>query len=286
MSTPVKPISIRRVEGGALSEEADLVVTEEPLEIRLGHGPEHKRAEFSLSVTMRTPGHDQALCMGFLYTEGLIQSASEVVSLKYCYDQGKSETHDNVMRAELQADVLIDAHQFQRNFYTTSSCGVCGKASIDAIKVDCQLVERRPIQLSPELLFSLPSKLSEAQHVFRHTGGLHASALFDFEGNLLAFQEDVGRHNALDKLIGQLLIKGETDFSNRLLLLSGRISFELVQKAVRAGIPLIAAVGAPSSLAIELAEEFGVTLIGFLKAGRFNVYSRKEELILEPKDQP
>ena len=281
MSTPVKPVSITRVNGTETVEAPDLVVTEEPLEIRVGHGPEHQRKQFSLSVTMRTPGSDEQLSLGFLYTEGLIQAANDVLSLKYCHDEGKEESLNNVMRAELAHAVEVNADLFKRNFYTTSSCGVCGKASIDAIRVNCSVVHGTPSRLSAEMLFALPEKLAEAQHVFQHTGGLHAAALFNLQGDLLAYQEDVGRHNALDKLIGLMLMKGEPNFANRILLLSGRISFELVQKAVRAGISVIAAVGAPSSLAIELAEEFGVTLIGFLKGQRFNVYSKKEELIIE-----
>ena len=279
MSTSVKPVEIRRVKGGAAEKRPDLVVTEEPLEIRVGHGPANQREQFNLSVTMRTPGSDEALCMGFLFTEGLIESAEQVESLKYCEDLGRSEGADNVMRAELKPEVPVDRGQFKRNFYTTSSCGVCGKASIDAIKVACTPLSGKSISVNREVIFGLPAKLGEAQHVFKYTGGLHASALFDLEGNLLAYQEDVGRHNALDKLIGLMMMKGETDHSERVLLLSGRISFELVQKALRAGFPLVAAVGAPSSLAVELAEEFGLTMIGFLKADRFNVYSGKEEMI-------
>lgn len=279
MSTPVKPVEIRRVEGGATEKRPDLVVAEEPLEIRVGYGPAGQREQFSLSVTMRTPGSDEVLCMGFLYTEGLIESADQVESLKYCEDLGRSEGGDNVMRIELKPEVQVDQNQFKRNFYTTSSCGVCGKASIDAIKVACTPLAGKSISVDKKVIFSLPNRLEEAQHVFKHTGGLHASALFDLEGNLLAYQEDVGRHNALDKLIGLMMMRGDTDHSERVLLLSGRISFELVQKALRAGFPVVAAVGAPSSLAVELAEEFGLTLIGFLKADRFNVYSGKEEMI-------
>lgn len=275
MSTPVKPVEITRVGKAGSEKLPDLVVTEEPLEIRVGHGPEYDRKQFSLSVTMRTPGNDEALCMGFLFSEGIINSVEEVVSVKPCEDQGRQENPENLLRAELHPDVTLDEEQFKRNFYTTSSCGVCGKASIDALKVTCQALAAVP-ELSEEVIFKLPDELRKAQQVFKHTGGLHASALFDLEGSLLAYQEDVGRHNALDKLIGLMLMKGSNDFSNQLLMLSGRISFELVQKALRAGIPVVAAIGAPSSLAVELASQFGMTLIGFLKADRFNVYSGKE----------
>lgn len=285
MPASVKPISITRVEGQNFLDKPDLVVTEEPLEIRVGYGPKTDRKQFSLSVTMRTPGSDEALCMGFLMTEGLIENATQVRSLKYCEDLGRNEAKDNIMRAELSPEVEVDTEKFKRNFYTTSSCGVCGKASIEAIRVDCELRQRKPMHLDQEVIFKLPTRLEEAQHVFKHTGGLHAAALFSIDGKLLAYQEDVGRHNALDKLIGLMMMKDDNDHSERILLLSGRISFELVQKAVRAGVNVIAAVGAPSSLAIELAEEFGLTLIGFLKADRFNVYSGKEDLVLEHSPQ-
>lgn len=278
MTTPVRPVKITRVGAGKTGQLTDLVVTEEPLEIRVGHGPEDDRKQFSLSVTMRTPGSDEALCLGFLYTEAVIESVDQVLSVKYCGDLGRKEGRENLMRVELKPEVVISNDQFQRNFYTTSSCGVCGKASIDAIKVTCEPLQPVGLRLIKELLYSLPEKLREAQQLFKHTGGLHASALFSDSGELIAYQEDVGRHNALDKLIGLRMMQGNTDFTNLILMLSGRVSFELVQKALRAGIPVVAAVGAPSSLAVELAEEFGMTLVGFLKADRFNVYSGREVL--------
>lgn len=279
MTTPIQPVEIIRVGAGQSERLPDLVVTEEPLEIRVGHGPEEDRKQFSLSVTMRTPGNDEALCLGFLFTEAVIDSMDQVLSVKYCEDLGRTEGMENLMRVELKPGVEISDEQFKRNFYTTSSCGVCGKASIDSIKVDCAPLKQTAVELNKEVLFALPDKLRQAQQVFKHTGGLHASALFTTGGELLIYQEDVGRHNALDKLIGMRLLEGKTHFEQLILVLSGRISFELVQKALRAGISVIAAVGAPSSLAIELAKEFGMTLIGFLKADRFNVYSGREELI-------
>lgn len=279
MTTPIRPVQILRVGAGKTERLPDLVVTEEPLEIRVGHGAEDDRKQFSLSVTMRTPGNDEALCVGFLYTEAVIDSMDQVVTVKYCEDLGRSEGMENLMRVELKPGIEISDEQFKRNFYTTSSCGVCGKASIDSIKVDCAPLKMKGIELDKEMLFALPDKLRQAQQVFKHTGGLHASALFDVQGNLISYQEDVGRHNALDKLIGSRLMEGNNNFEQMILVLSGRISFELVQKALRAGIATIAAVGAPSSLAVELAEEFGMTLIGFLKADRFNVYSGREELL-------
>ena len=272
----VKPIRIVRQINDEATEVDDLVVVEEPLEIRLGYGPENDRKQLSLSVTMRTPGKDEELTIGFLFSEGIINSKADVLSVKYCEDLGKHEQRENIMRAELGPSIELDPSVFKRNFYTTSSCGVCGKASIDQVKVHCERIGGN-IKINKRLLHQIPSKLQEAQIVFKHTGGLHASAMFDLEGNLLFFREDVGRHNALDKVLGYSVISGTT-LSDSLLLLSGRISFELVQKAARAGIPIIAAVGAPSSLAVELADEVGITLVGFLKKDKFNVYTHPNRL--------
>lgn len=279
MGVPVKAVEIIRVERSSSQQKSDLIVAEEPLEIRVGHGPEHDRQQFSLSVTMRTPGADEQLCLGFLFTEGIINSADEVMSIKYCHDLGRKEGDENLMRVELKPSVQISSDQFQRNFYTTSSCGVCGKASIDAIKVTCNPLPEQKLKISGKVLFGLPEQLKAAQDVFKHTGGLHASAFFDIKGKLLARNEDVGRHNALDKLIGSMLQNERQVMQNSILVLSGRISFELVQKALRAGVQLIAAVGAPSGLAVQLAEEFGMTLVGFLKEDRFNIYTGKERLV-------
>jgi FdhD protein len=280
MAIPVQSVEIVRIGAHPPETKPDLVVSEEPLEIRLGHGPKDDRQQLSLSVTMRTPGNDEALCLGFLYTEGIINSMDEVISVKYCEDLGRKEGMENLMRVELKPSVEISSEQFKRNFYTTSSCGVCGKASIDAIKVSCEALSSIRIQVEKEVLFKLPDLLRASQDVFKFTGGLHAAGLFDVQGKLIAHHEDVGRHNALDKLIGSGLIKGSLPFSNSILVLSGRISFELVQKALRAGIQIIAAVGAPSSLAVNLAEEFGMTLIGFLKTDRFNIYTGKERVMV------
>ena len=279
MAIPIQPVEITRVGKDSQESVPDLVVSEEPLEIRIGHGLEGDRKQFSLSVTMRTPGNDEALCIGFLFTEGIINSMADVLSVKYCEDLGRKEGMENLMRVELQPSIEIDDQQFKRNFYTTSSCGVCGKASIDSIKVTCDPIESEEISVAKALLFEMPDKLREAQKVFEHTGGLHACGLFDLEGKLTFHNEDVGRHNALDKLIGSLLIRGSVQASGSILMLSGRISFELVQKALRAGIQVIAAVGAPSSLAVNLANEFGITLIGFLKNEKFNIYTGKQRVV-------
>ena len=280
MAVPVQAVEVVRVGTTTKENKPDLVVAEEPLEIRVGHGPEDNRSQFSLSVTMRTPGNDEALCLGFLFTEGVIDSIDQVLSVKHCEDLGRKEGMENLMRVELQPSVEISDEQFKRNFYTTSSCGVCGKASIDSIKVTCDPLPANPIKVHKSVLFGLPDKLRDDQQVFKHTGGLHASGLFDLEGQPILQQEDVGRHNALDKLIGSVLVKDPLLLHNSILVLSGRISFELVQKALRAGIQMTAAVGAPSSLAVNLAEEFGMTLIGFLKGDKFNVYTGHERVLI------
>jgi len=269
----VKPIHIHRFKGNQPEAAEDLLVVEEPLEIRLGYGPENDRKQLSLSVTMRTPGYDEELTVGFLYSEGIINQASDLLSVKYCEDVGKSEQKENVMRAELAPHVALDPGLFKRNFYTTSSCGVCGKASIDQVRVTCAPMVDNLMHVDISVLYQLPQRLTEAQLVFKHTGGLHAAALFDLQGELHFFREDVGRHNALDKLLGHLLLTEPTLAHHSVLLLSGRISFELVQKAARAGIPIIAAIGAPSSLAVELGHELEMTLIGFLKPDKCNVYT-------------
>jgi len=231
------------------------------------------RKEFRLSVTMRTPGHDEELALGFLFTEGLIEGPEQVLRVAYCEDV-KPEERGNVVRAELAPDVTVDPALWQRNFYTTSSCGVCGKSSIEAVHVRC----RRPMDpsapLDPWLITALPERMRAAQTVFKHTGGIHAAALFDAQGQLLLLREDVGRHNAVDKVIGAARRAG-LPLSNGRLLVSGRAGFELVQKCIVAGIPVMAAVGAPSSLAVQLARESGLQLFGFVRDGRCNRYAPK-----------
>lgn len=275
MRTPVAPISIERHDGPALSTADDILVSEEPLEIRLGHGPLDARQEFRLSVTMRTPGNDEDLALGFLISEGLVADAADVVRIVPC-ENVKDEERGNVLRAELRPDVELDPARWQRNFYTSSSCGVCGKSSIEAVHAQCaRPLGARPA-LTPELITALPDRMRAAQTLFKHTGGIHAAALFNERGELLVLREDVGRHNAVDKVIGAMHATAgnrppATD--NRILLVSGRAGFELVQKCVVAGIPAMAAVGAPSSLAVQLARDSGLLLIGFLRGERFNVYS-------------
>ena len=276
--TSVQHVEVLRIKKTDRESIPDLVVAEEPMEIRLGYGAEENRQQINLAVTMRTPGNDEELCLGFLFGEAIINSLEDVLSVKYCDELGTSENRENVLRVELSPSVEFDQEVLQRNFYATSSCGVCGKAAIEAIEMDCQFLGDIALEVTENLIFELPDKLREAQQVFKYTGGLHASALFNSDGKLLGHREDVGRHNALDKLIGSSLHQKQS-LSESILLLSGRISFELVQKAARARIPLIAAVGAPSSLAVDFAESLGITLIGFLGNEKFNIYSHPHRVV-------
>jgi FdhD protein len=249
-----------------LTVRPDLLAAEEPLEVRLGcgDGPQGDRA---VSVTMRTPGHDRELAVGFLFAEGIVTAREQVLAVHAC----KS---GNVVRVRLRPGVEVNLARLERHFCTTSSCGVCGKSSLEAVRVAAHArpAEGRPV-VEPAVIQRLPEKLRAAQALFDRTGGLHAAALFDAAGNLLSLREDVGRHNALDKLIGAQFLAGRTPLSEDVLLVSGRASFELVQKAAVAGLPILAAVGAPSSLAVGLAREQGLTLIGFVRPDGFNVYS-------------
>jgi FdhD protein len=279
MTKRVDPVTINRISDTKNSVENDLVVVEEPLEIRIGYGSEDERQQTTVTVTMRTPGDDEHLCLGFMCAEGMIDSATEVMSAKYCNNIGEEDGGENIMRIELRPSVSFNPDDYQRNFYTNSSCGVCGKASIDHIKKISRPIVDTSLRVSKNTIISMPHALEGSQDLFKHTGGLHACGLFTTNGDLISHKEDVGRHNALDKLIGSLLLKDQLPASDKMLMLSGRISFELVQKAVQAGIPIIAAVGAPSSLSIDLAKEYGVTLIGFLKKAGFNIYTNPERII-------
>ena len=268
---------IRRFIDHAIGEtETDLLAVEEPLEIRLQLPGVSKHK--AISITMRTPGDDFDLAAGFLFTEGIITNAAQISKIRYCGLPAKNKNINNTLVAELAEGVDIDLKRLERHFYTTSSCGVCGKSSIEALHTGAKKVEVNT-KFKSELIHTLPDTLRGAQAVFERTGGLHASALFDAEGNLDILREDVGRHNALDKVIGAKFMSGETPLSDRILLVSGRASFELVQKALMAGIPVLAAVGAPSSLAVELAGEFGMTLVGFVRGRRFNIYTGAERIV-------
>jgi len=271
MMSPVETCSIYQIKDGGSTRLEDILVTEEPLEIRLGHGPLEDRREARLSVTMRTPGHDEELALGFLFTEGIITGPDQLLRVAYC-ESVKAEERGNVVRAELHPSVELDPAKWQRNFYTSSSCGVCGKTSIDAVRTQCAAKIAPFGPIDPKVITALPHRMRDAQMLFKHTGGIHAAALFDRDGKLLILREDVGRHNAVDKVIGAAL-SCVLPTAHCILLVSGRAGFELVQKCIMAGIPLMAAVGAPSSLAVALARESGLTLIGFLRGERFNVYA-------------
>jgi FdhD protein len=265
--TSVSRTAIIRVGREQYASAEDMLAVEEPLEIQLAYRDDAGNAvQKSISVTMRTPGRDTALGAGFLFTEGIVQHRDQVEEIMI--------PGENQVLLKLAEGVQPVLNKTERNFYTTSSCGVCGKSSIDAIRTTAAYsVSPQQLQVTPELLYGLPQLLRAQQELFESTGGLHAAALFDLEGNFITLQEDVGRHNALDKVIGAAFMEGHLPLHKVILLLSGRASFELVQKAAMAGIPVIAAVGAPSSLAVSLAAEQGITLAGFLRGERFNIYS-------------
>ncbi|MEL7020622.1 MAG: formate dehydrogenase accessory sulfurtransferase FdhD [Bacteroidota bacterium] len=270
--------SIYRFGGQGWRDTTDSITTEEPLEIKIGFGKGKQRQQRSLSVTMRTPGDDFNLARGFLFTEGLIQQASDIVQMRYTGTQLDKTAQGNILLVDLHPDLNFDIEQVQRHFYASSSCGICGKASIDLIHtMSCFNIPSTDEQWQPQLLLSLPKQLRRAQTIFAQTGGIHAVGLFDNSGQLQTTSEDVGRHNAMDKLIGRALQSGQIPLSQSMILVSGRASFELTQKATMAGVRLLAAVGAPSTLAIDLATEYGMALVGFLKNGRFNVYSGIEQ---------
>ena len=280
MKQSVKHKAIVKVSRETHRQVNDLLAIEEPLEIRLGYGSSGNRKQKTLAITMRTPGHDEALVLGFLFSENIIASKADVMSVKPCVNKETGELEDNVIRVELSENTTFDLDRLNRNFYTTSSCGVCGKASIELIETVCSLEIPRTFQVSKEVILALSEKLKSDQLVFSVTGGIHATALFDKTGNLELIQEDVGRHNAFDKAVGKKLLENKLPLSENIGLVSGRTSFELLQKAVMAGLPILCAIGAPSSLAVELAEEFNITLIGFLKDRGFNIYSYPERVIV------
>ncbi len=265
------------VTGDERRRRSDLVATEEPLEVRVVAEERGRRVKHSVAVTMRTPGHDRELAAGFLFTEGVVSGGDAIWKIAHC-ETGPAESAGNVVEVFLAPEVEFDPARFTRNVYTTSSCGVCGKTSLELLKVVCPAPPRGDFRVSAATLAALPAKLRDAQPVFERTGGLHASGLFSPEGELLLLREDVGRHNALDKVIGALLLEDRLPASDTLVLVSGRASYELVQKAVMAGIPALVAVGAPSSLAVTTAHELGMTLVGFLREASFNVYAGEERM--------
>lgn len=254
----------------------DALAVEEPLEIRVSWLEGQRRRVEAVAVTMRTPGHDFDLVAGFLRSEGVVSAPADLVELTYC--RGNDEQEYNVVEARLSGDAIFDLDLVRRNVYTTSSCGVCGKASLEAVEATGCTVILTGYSVARDVIPDLPDRLLEGQAVFERTGGLHAAGLFDASGERLLVMEDVGRHNAVDKVIGHEFLARRLPAAERILVVSGRASFELVQKAVVAGIPMLVAVGAPSSLAVDLARRFGQTLVGFTRNGGFNVYTGSERI--------
>lgn len=279
--------SVNRFIGDQVHTTIDTLAVEEPLELQLAYGPLGSRQVKSISVTMRTPGHDFELAAGFLLTEGIVSDSANISEISYVTGPSNEvrvmpaasnttvlpyQPERNVVRVDLAPDVAVSMANLERNFYTTSSCGICGKASLLALRTVCPPRAANTLEVTANLLYLLPDRLRAGQDVFEKTGGLHASGLFDAEGCLHSIREDVGRHNAVDKLIGAEFLSDRTPLRDRILLLSGRASFELLQKALMGGISMVVSVGAPSSLAVQVAREFDITLIGFLRGDHFNVY--------------
>jgi FdhD protein len=279
MSSSSFAVEISKVRDGIPETLADRVAVEEPLGIRLGYATPEGRATRSVSITMRTPGNDRELAAGFLYTEAIVSGAADIASIETCGPPAPDSGNHNVIRVDLAANVEVDLGRLQRHFYTTSSCGVCGKTSLDALRVTgCKPFDTDTGRFARAVLTGIPESLRAAQHTFDKTGGLHAAAAFDSQGDLITIMEDVGRHNAVDKVIGSLLLNNALPAHELGLMVSGRASFELMQKTLVAGIPLLAAVSAPSSLAVQLAQEFNMSLIGFLRGDTFNVYAGEERI--------
>jgi FdhD protein len=271
-------VRVRVVEAGRARVRPDSLATEEPMEVRLISGS----VKQTVAVTMRTPGADFELAAGFLYGEGIVSSPEDIRKISYCVDPDiDAEQQYNIVNVELQGGRDYDLRPLERHFYTTSACGVCGKASLEQLELrGCPVIPPGP-EISAETIYSLPEKLRAAQGLFEATGGLHAAALFDAEGNLLALKEDVGRHNATDKLVGWALLENKLPLGDHIVMVSGRSSFEILQKCLAAGVPIVCAISAPSSLAVDVARQFGITLVGFLRGSRLNVYAGFERVRLE-----
>jgi FdhD protein len=292
MSQSVFKTSIVKAHGFESHRTTDTLAVEEPLEIQLGYGPREDRAVKSIAVTMRTPGYDFELAVGFLMTEGVIHDAADIEQLGYVQEDMWEKLEEptdentvlpyqptrNIVRVDLAPDVPVSLTHLSRNFYTTSSCGICGKASLLALQSVCPPRIHNEFSISAEVLYSLPSRLRKAQTLFDSTGGLHGVGLFNAEGVLISIHEDVGRHNAVDKLLGAEFLEDHVPLRNTFLLLSGRASFELLQKALMGGVSMVAAVGAPSSLAVQVARQFDIALVGFLRNNQFNVYHGVEHI--------
>jgi len=279
LRSSITRVPILKVDGTAGARAIDTLAVEEPLELRLQSGPAGDRHDTALSITMRTPGSDLELAVGFLVGEGIVRGNGRVLSVRHEGRAVRPDGTSNTVKVALAEDVHVDIARLERHLYTTSSCGVCGKTSVDALRMTLHpvLPQGSPV-ISAGVLHALPRVLRASQAAFDETGGLHAAALFDLAGKLLCLREDVGRHNAVDKVVGALSLKDALPASAALLLVSGRASFELVQKARMAGVPMLAAVGAPSSLAVDLAREGGMTLVGLLRDDRFNIYAGRDRV--------
>jgi len=272
-------VDISKVTNGQQQAHADSVAVEEPLEIRLAYSTPDGRATRSISITMRTPGNDNELAAGFLFGESIIQQPGDIASIELCGPPAPDSGNHNVVRVELGPNVNVDLDRLQRHFYTSSSCGVCGKTSLDALRViGVEPLLDNDTAFNKNILTAVPNTFRESQATFDKTGGLHAAAAFSKVGELVVTMEDIGRHNAVDKVVGALLLDGKLPAADLGLMVSGRASFELMQKALVAGIPLLAAVSAPSSLAVQLAREFDMTLVGFLRGDTFNIYSGERRI--------
>jgi len=279
MAGSSQSVEISKISSGLQQTLADSVAVEEPLEVRLAYSTPDGRATRSISITMRTPGNDAELAAGFLVSESIVRQSSDIASIESCGPPAPDSGNHNVVRVELGPDVSVDLGRLQRHFYTTSSCGVCGKTSLDALRaVGVGPLSDNRASFDRDTLTSIPSRLRESQATFDKTGGLHAAAAFNSNGDLIVTMEDVGRHNAVDKVVGALLLSGRLPAADLGLMVSGRASFELMQKALVAGMPLLAAVSAPSSLAVQLASDFDMTLVGFLRGDTFNIYSGEQRI--------
>lgn len=272
-------LEIEKISDSGRMQKEDILAIEEPLEIRLAYFKGNEILQKALSVTMRTPGNDVDLAIGFLLSEGIIQEKSDIIKSEYLPHKS-NDSRENRLLIGLAKNVDFDFKKLERHFYTSSSCGVCGKSSIESVEQVCDIqLSENQFTIPSKVILALPSILRKSQKLFEDTGGIHAAGLFDTEGNLVLLREDVGRHNAVDKVIGAALQKGLFPLEKYILQVSGRTSFELVQKAFMAGIPMLSAVGAPSSLAVELARENGMTLLGFVRGKRFNIYAGGERII-------
>lgn len=266
-------VRVRAVEDGRMRVRPDALATEEPMEVRVISG----RRRQTVAVTMRTPGADFELAAGFLYGEGVVSSPEDIKRISYCVDVDAEQQY-NIVNVELREGRDYDLRPLERHFHTSSACGVCGKASLEQLELrGCPVIPPGP-RMPAEKIYALPGKLYEAQGLFEATGGLHAAALFDADGELVALREDVGRHNATDKLVGWALLEGRLPLGDHAVMVSGRSSFEILQKCLTAGVPIVCAISAPSSLAVDVARRFDITLVGFLRGNRFNIYSAPERV--------